>query len=331
MSSGFGLLGLDPQALQQTPQSPQGIPAGIDQGLQTAGLPSMSSVLNGMMNGATGDAQAIGDMGGRIGSLLSGMVGRTGDLMEKFRSGQIGAGEFLQGAAQRAGQAAMSGPNFTQKFLAGQVDPSSEEAAVGGLGAAGYAMTGGLAGAPVRNGEAILGAGPIRAYHGSPHDFERFDLSKIGTGEGAQSQGAGLYFTDSQRLASAYRKPDLMNAEHQRGTGHMYEVELAADPEHFLAWDKPHAEQSPAVQAALATRGISDGASGQEIYNAVGGPQALKEAGIPGTTYGRDGNRGYVTFSDDIVSILRKYGLAGLLGGGAAAGALNQDKNGSGL
>src|SRR5262245_55132228 len=32
---------------------------------------------------------------------------------------------------------------------------------------------------------------PIRAYHGSPHDFERFDASKIGTGEGAQSYGHG--------------------------------------------------------------------------------------------------------------------------------------------
>ena len=25
----------------------------------------------------------------------------------------------------------------------------------------------------------------IKAYHGSPHDFEKFDLSRIGTGEGA--------------------------------------------------------------------------------------------------------------------------------------------------
>ena len=26
----------------------------------------------------------------------------------------------------------------------------------------------------------------IRAYHGSPHDFDRFDASKLGTGEGNQ-------------------------------------------------------------------------------------------------------------------------------------------------
>lgn len=29
----------------------------------------------------------------------------------------------------------------------------------------------------------------IRAYHGSPHDFDKFDMSKIGTGEGAQAYG----------------------------------------------------------------------------------------------------------------------------------------------
>src|SRR5271166_2950534 len=31
-----------------------------------------------------------------------------------------------------------------------------------------------------------MSSAPIRAFHGSPYDFERFDLSKIGTGEGAQ-------------------------------------------------------------------------------------------------------------------------------------------------
>jgi len=45
----------------------------------------------------------------------------------------------------------------------------------------------------------------IKAYHGSPHDFERFDLSKIGTGEGAQAYGHGLYFADNEAVARAYR------------------------------------------------------------------------------------------------------------------------------
>lgn len=43
------------------------------------------------------------------------------------------------------------------------------------------------------------------AYHGSPHDFEKFDLSKIGSGEGAQAYGHGLYFADNEGVAKAYR------------------------------------------------------------------------------------------------------------------------------
>ncbi len=44
----------------------------------------------------------------------------------------------------------------------------------------------------------------IDVYHGSPHDFDRFDLSKIGTGEGAQAYGHGLYFADNPDVAKAY-------------------------------------------------------------------------------------------------------------------------------
>lgn len=45
----------------------------------------------------------------------------------------------------------------------------------------------------------------IRAYHGSPYDFDRFDASKIGTGEGAQAYGHGLYFAGEEAVAKQYR------------------------------------------------------------------------------------------------------------------------------
>jgi hypothetical protein len=45
----------------------------------------------------------------------------------------------------------------------------------------------------------------IRAYHGSPYDFDKFDLSKIGTGEGAQAYGHGLYFAENPSVALDYR------------------------------------------------------------------------------------------------------------------------------
>jgi len=45
----------------------------------------------------------------------------------------------------------------------------------------------------------------LRAFHGSPHDFDRFDLSKLGTGEGAQAFGHGLYFAENEGVARDYR------------------------------------------------------------------------------------------------------------------------------
>jgi hypothetical protein len=41
-------------------------------------------------------------------------------------------------------------------------------------------------------------------WHGSPHKFDRFDASKIGTGEGAQAYGHGLYFAESPNVAKQY-------------------------------------------------------------------------------------------------------------------------------
>ena len=43
------------------------------------------------------------------------------------------------------------------------------------------------------------------AYHGSPHVFDRFSLEHIGSGEGAQSYGWGLYFAGRKEIAKHYR------------------------------------------------------------------------------------------------------------------------------
>jgi hypothetical protein len=45
----------------------------------------------------------------------------------------------------------------------------------------------------------------IIAFHGSGADFDQFTLEKIGTGEGNQAYGYGLYFTDSEDIAKFYR------------------------------------------------------------------------------------------------------------------------------
>jgi hypothetical protein len=42
-------------------------------------------------------------------------------------------------------------------------------------------------------------------YHGSPYKFDKFDMGKLGTGEGAQAYGHGLYFAENPKVAAGYR------------------------------------------------------------------------------------------------------------------------------
>lgn len=43
------------------------------------------------------------------------------------------------------------------------------------------------------------------AWHGSPHQFDTFSTEHIGSGEGAQMHGWGLYFAEDQAVADRYR------------------------------------------------------------------------------------------------------------------------------
>ena len=53
-------------------------------------------------------------------------------------------------------------------------------------------------------GDTVAAEG-IRAYHGSPYSFDEFSTSQIGTGEGAQAYGRGLYFAEREKTAESYR------------------------------------------------------------------------------------------------------------------------------
>ena len=50
-----------------------------------------------------------------------------------------------------------------------------------------------------------IGPGAM-VYHGSPHLFDAFKMSQVGTGEGAQAYGHGLYFSDSPQVAKWYKE-----------------------------------------------------------------------------------------------------------------------------
>jgi len=48
---------------------------------------------------------------------------------------------------------------------------------------------------------------PLTAYHGTPHNIQgKFDINKVGTGEGAQAFGHGMYFAENPSVAEGYQK-----------------------------------------------------------------------------------------------------------------------------
>lgn len=49
-----------------------------------------------------------------------------------------------------------------------------------------------------------LSKSQVEAYHGAPHEFDKFSTSKIGTGEGNQAFGWGLYFSTLKNIAQYY-------------------------------------------------------------------------------------------------------------------------------
>jgi len=268
----------------------------------------------------------------------------------------------------------------------------------------------------------------LRAYHGSPYKFDRFDLSKIGTGEGAQAYGHGLYFAGDENIARHYRDQlsrnqymanisdkdlaqkygediakilqesggdkgeigntlsrlrntvtrdlhdagvskitdldgslnplfvDNLKTTHDRAErlgellrskdvelnkGHMYDVNIHADPERLLNWDAPLREQSPDVRDILASHlaskseemanrsGFQNFKSNPQNFMDVGGhtfrpmnsamSNDLQSLGIPGIKYLDAGSRGitsapshnYVIFNDKLIDINRRYAEGG--------------------
>jgi hypothetical protein len=237
-------------------------------------------------------------------------------------------------------------------------------------------------------------SGAIGALHVSPYDFDRFSMDAIGTGEGAQVYGHGLYFAESPKVSgvggeyyrsfaprvpiqdemkqlldeadrlgySGYRSAlsaiqndpmwrqaydipaalaDQIESALPASSPRVYEVNINANPEDFLDWDRPLSEQTGKARAALDDfLGWYAGPEGrQEIYDAgieLGDIQnqfddlspaqfaaAMRSRGVPGSKYrdagsrgmlgalGSDVTRNYVIFDENLINIVRKYGIAG--------------------
>jgi hypothetical protein len=112
-------------------------------------------------------------------------------------------------AAKGIGEGIVSG--IVQGFTAPGRALSGEPVSLGDvLATAGMAQVGA---APMRAPAGALRSGAmgrppasgIKAYHGSPHSFDKFSMDAIGTGEGAQAYGHGLYFADNEGVARSYR------------------------------------------------------------------------------------------------------------------------------
>lgn len=79
------------------------------------------------------------------------------------------------------------------------------------------------------------GIGAATVWHGSPHKFNKFDSSKIGTGEGAQAYGHGLYLAESPTVADSYAK-ELGDLEilHNGKTVGVFDKDPAANAAHQI-------------------------------------------------------------------------------------------------
>lgn len=122
----------------------------------------------------------------------------------------------IEGARTVTGDPAPSGATIRplsrlerlQKYLGDAVEPIANQPVMQAMAALGDIFDQGLRG----NLRELPGAktGAI-VYHGSPHRFDKFDMSKIGTGEGAQVYGHGLYFAENPGVAKSYRDTLTMN------------------------------------------------------------------------------------------------------------------------
>ena len=82
------------------------------------------------------------------------------------------------------------------------------------------------------------------AYHGTPHNVDRFTTQRIGSGEGNQSYGWGLYFASERAVAEYYR--DTLGGE-----GNLYQVEVPESSD-LIDYDRAVRDSSPELLERLA-------------------------------------------------------------------------------
>lgn len=67
------------------------------------------------------------------------------------------------------------------------------------------------------------------AWHGSPHNFDEFDLGAIGSGEGNQAHGWGLYFAKDKKVSKLYK--DVLSKAQSSNKSSLFKVEIPNETE----------------------------------------------------------------------------------------------------
>jgi hypothetical protein len=112
---------------------------------------------------------------------------------------------------------------------------------------------------------------PLTVFHGSPHKFSKFDASKIGTGEGAQAYGHGLYFAENPAVAKGYQSrlaggTDPYQYQYQ---GQMYEPGSEKNPVTHALGLIYH--QGSKFAQNIAKQGLKDAKAGDAFALDMGG------------------------------------------------------------
>ena len=102
------------------------------------------------------------------------------------------------------------------------------------------------------------------AYHGSPYRFDKFTLDHIGSGEGAQAFGYGLYFASEKSVAQYYRK-ETSAGKYARKDGTTFDMYKELD--------------SPNVRVSLNVAG-GDVDAALEKAKSLGNPLAQHDAQV---------------------------------------------------
>jgi len=211
---------------------------------------------------------------------------------------------YDRGYSRGVSQSLLGGPSSTLPMDMGLADVvpglgyllGAEESMQGVKSAKKNLDEGNIGSAALEYGLSSLGLLPgiagMHAYHGSPHDIKgKFDLNKVGTGEGAQAYGSGMYFGQARGTGEAYRRMlvenptfletktgkiidqkspeytdiierrdrmqrngygDDFEKKYKTQEGYLYKVDIPDEQiPKMLDWDKPLSQQNSEVQKVL--------------------------------------------------------------------------------